>query len=58
MNASVHKQFGSQTKVFNKILFMFANSTLGDKHSCSCLPHTNTNAVILPKITKQIKFVS
>lgn len=37
------------TKVFCKILLLFANSTLDDKPNHSHLPYTNKNAAIFPK---------
>lgn len=53
-NVFVCKQFGLQTEVSGKILFL----TSGDKHNHSHLSHRNTNTDIYFRIVEQLKFVN
>lgn len=50
--ALIYEQFA-----FGKVSLLFANFTEGDQNNCGCLPLVSINAVILARITQQIKYM-
>lgn len=58
MNIFVCDQYVSKTKASGNILFLFTNSTTGEKHDSGYLYFTNTKVTIFSKTLGSIKFMN